>query len=298
MAFEFQAAEPVQREVRRIAIERAEKAVRTIQRAEETGVAEAVHEARRRCKELRALLRLVKPSFRDYEFENAAVRDAARGLAELRDAQTIVEAFDQLVLTNALQPERFQAIRAILVERHSRKSQSANVPLAEFVDEMERFADRAKSWKLRGSGFGALRGGLEASYTKCRRTMANAKRNPTVESLHEWRKHVKYNRAHLRLLRGLWPAVVEPMREQAKQLSDVLGFDHDLAVLADVITEHAEEGPSRIETVRELSEGIRSTRAGLQRAALDLGPLLYAQPPRNYGRHAKALWLQRSVPAE
>ncbi|NRA57213.1 MAG: CHAD domain-containing protein [Phycisphaerales bacterium] len=294
MAFEFRLGEPVQREVRRIAGERAAKSVRAIQRAEASSVAEGVHEARRRCKELRALLRLVKPSFRGYGTENAAVRDAARGLAELRDAQTLVEALDQLVLTKNLQPDRYQSIRAMLVERNTKKSQSAESPLAAFVHEMKRFGERSKSWKLRRSGFVTLRGGLEETYAKCRHSMAEARHTPTAEALHEWRKQVKYNRAHLRLLRGLWPAILEPMREQAKQLSDMLGFDHDLAVLAEAIGEHAGE----TEASAELIEHIRSTRAELRREAFQLGPLLFAQSPRDYGRHAKALWVQRKVPAD
>ncbi|MEO1279613.1 MAG: CHAD domain-containing protein, partial [Planctomycetota bacterium] len=160
--------------------------------------------------------------------------------------------------------------------------------------EMERISDRATSWKLRGSGFGTLRGGLEGTYAKCRRAMAEAKHTPTAEALHEWRKHVKYNRAHLRLLRGLWPEVIEPLRVQSKLLSDALGFDHDLAVLADTIAVYDNEAPAG----QELIKNIQKLRAELRREAFQLGPLLFAQSPRDYGRHAKALWVQRKVPAD
>ncbi|MEO1277433.1 MAG: CHAD domain-containing protein, partial [Planctomycetota bacterium] len=132
MAFEFRLGEPVQREFRRIATERAESAIRAIQRSEATGVAPAVHEARRRCKQIRALLRLVRPSFGKYEAENAAVRDAARSLADLRDAQSIVDAFDRLLIASDLRPDRFETIRETLAEHHSRTARSAEQVLAGF----------------------------------------------------------------------------------------------------------------------------------------------------------------------
>ena len=48
-----------------------------------------LHEARRRCKKLRGLLRLVRPAFADFARENAAVRDAAALLSHLRDAEVL-----------------------------------------------------------------------------------------------------------------------------------------------------------------------------------------------------------------
>ncbi len=52
----------------------------------------AVHETRKRCKELRGLLRLVRPALgSQYGRLNAHDRDAAKELSTLRDAQTLLD---------------------------------------------------------------------------------------------------------------------------------------------------------------------------------------------------------------
>ena len=80
----------------RIAREQIDKAIAI---AEDAGQAPAkrVHEARRRAKKLRALLRLVRPDFSDYAAENAFVRDAARGLSAARDTKVAEDTLDRLL---------------------------------------------------------------------------------------------------------------------------------------------------------------------------------------------------------
>ncbi len=297
MAFEFRPGEHVQHEVRCIARQRASKAIRAIELADQSGIASAVHEARRRCKQIRALLRLVRPSLREYDTENVAVRDAARLLSPLRDAKTNVDTFDRLAVSCGLDSDRFGLIRAKLIQDHSQQTRAADNLLADFVIAMQGLRRRAKAWNIRGSGFGALQGGLEGTYEKCRRTMSEATRQPTAESLHEWRKQVKYNRAQLRLLRGLWPEIIEPIREQGRLLADALGFDHDLAVLVDALEAMRDDVDANVQPIQQLYEHALSTQRGLRAEALRIGPVLYAQRPRDFGRHAKQLWLQWDVPA-
>jgi CHAD domain-containing protein len=59
---------------------------------------EAIHEVRKHCKKIRSVLRLVRPQFEEtYQFENAWFRDTAKGIAELRDAEAIIETYDSLL---------------------------------------------------------------------------------------------------------------------------------------------------------------------------------------------------------
>jgi len=290
MAFEFQIGTPVQRELRRIAVERTDKAIRTIEGVEHAQIARAVHGARRRCKELRALLRLVRPGFKGYQRENVMIRDAARSLADLRDARTVLDAFDRLLLDCKLEPDRFEGIREGLAKEHATQAQSSSASLEEFLRVMHGVRARAEKWALKDSQFEALRGGLEATYAKCQRTLADAKREPSIEALHEWRKYVKYNRAHLRLLRELWPPIIEPMRQEAKLLSDLLGQDHDLAVLAEALKLQRQAHDDQASTSTELLAQITHRRLELREHAFGIGPRLYAHKPRAYGRFARDLW--------
>src|SRR4051794_31867359 len=59
---------------------------------------EVVHDARKRLKKARALLRLLREALgpRIYRRENACLRDAGRPLTEVRDAKVLVDTFDEL----------------------------------------------------------------------------------------------------------------------------------------------------------------------------------------------------------
>lgn len=297
MAYQFEHDESVQQGLRRIALERIEKAVEVIEAARGDAsrgeLNDAVHEARKRCKELRALVRLVRPCFGrkggGYDRENAAFRDAARLLADLRDAQTLVETLDDLLAGDETDADRFASIRAHLAEHRAEQAGDAQERLAGFVKQMRRAGERAGSWTLDERGAKALRGGLEQTYERCRDAMALAREAPTTEHLHDWRKRVKYNRYHLRLLRGVWKPVVEPVRKQARRLSDLLGDEHDLGVL-DAAVRAADVDAALLD---ELLGRIERRRQALRDKAFPLGARLYAQKPGHYGRHAAELWRLR-----
>ena len=288
MPFEIRRGEAPEAAIRRIAEERIGKAIDVVEaaRSSEATKDAAVHDARKRCKELRALLRLVRPAFGGYKTENAAFRDAARVLADLRDSHTVVEAFDQLMKLNGDHAERFMPIRGALVEDRVEQQMDIDGQLGDFVWRMAEARERSTTWEVDAKGFGAYREGLEAIYTGCQRAMDDAREAPTTDTLHEWRKQVKYNRYHLRLLQGLWKPVIEPIRQEAKRLSDLLGDEHDLAVLAEAIGERA----GSLEYSAELLEVIGSRREKLRRKAFELGRKLYAQEAKANGHHAKRLY--------
>ena len=57
-----------------------------------------IHDARKRIKRARAALRLLRDALGEsvYQRENAALRDAARPLSEVRDAKILIDALDEL----------------------------------------------------------------------------------------------------------------------------------------------------------------------------------------------------------
>ena len=107
-------------------------------------------------------------------------------------------------------------------------------------------------------------------------------RSPEVERLHEWRKRVKDLWYHHTLLRALWPPVMQAVGDEAHELSDRLGDDHDLAMLLDWAREHCRG-----------AGGARGGRGGAPRAlqaeALALGARLYADKPTAFVRRHRAL---------
>ena len=71
--------------------------------------------------------------------------------------------------------------------------------------------------------------------------------------------------------------------DEAHELADRLGDDHDLAVLAGWVAENIGDGP-------EFFEAVDGGRAALQADAFELGARLYAEKPSAYVRRLRRLW--------
>src|ERR671917_266737 len=99
-SFRFDPAAPVPDEVRRVALGRIDHALDELRGRSDSSREEAVHEARKDMKKLRALLRLLRGELGDRvrARENAAFRDAARELAGVRDADVMLETLGALDL--------------------------------------------------------------------------------------------------------------------------------------------------------------------------------------------------------
>lgn len=302
MAYQFQPGEPFKRGVRRIARQRLAKAREAVAAAmpeHDAGPTPAlhgaVHRARKRLKEFRSLLRLVRPGLPAYAQENVDARDAARLLAPLRDAQTLVEAFDAALAHagDAAESDRFAALRTGLAERRAERVHDVRATLEAFVERMDAAGERTRSWAFDGSAREAMIAGIERTHARCRREMERAREAGTAEAFHEWRKRVKTNRHHLRLLGPAWPAALSPLHDKAKRLGDLLGRANDQALLAETLSEAIDQGRAdRLGGQAIATEFIglaTAHRAGLQARALELGARLYAPEPKAIARHARVL---------
>src|SRR5262245_10879006 len=98
--------------------------------AKRKNVDEVIHSARKSCKKLRGLIRLVRPVFGGYEAENAAFRDAGRGLSALRDLGVLIQTYDDLLATYADEVDRpaFASIRRRLTAMQKELMDRDNTP--------------------------------------------------------------------------------------------------------------------------------------------------------------------------
>ena len=101
-----------------------------------------------------------------------------------------------------------------------------------------------------------------------------------AEARHEWRKRAKYLWYQLRVLEPVWPAALSGMVGEADRLSDLLGEDHDLAVLQAQLAALTAETNSG--SVEELFARIDRRAKGLQTQAFSLGQRLYAERPGDF----------------
>jgi CHAD domain-containing protein len=267
----------VQDALRRIADEQIGRALAEIA-DDDLPFGEKVHQVRKRCKKLRGLLRLVRKSFDGYADENAAFRDAARHLSPVRDADTLITTYDDLMAWAGKGTDRraFGPIRARLTRQA--KAVRADADTAVRMESARRALDgaraRAAGWTLDAGGFDAVAGGLRRTYKRASTRMEAAWAEPTDAALHEWRKRVKYHWYHARLLARIDPRMMPPHEAAMSELADLLGDHHDLAVLGEWLDE-ADLGPGTD------AEGFRALldrrKEALARRAFEQGRLILAE---------------------
>jgi CHAD domain-containing protein len=266
----------------RVARGRIDHAVDELRGKSDSTPEEAVHEARKDMKKLRALLRVARKELGKETFahENASFRDAARELAGTRDADVMLETLGALELPPG---DAWELRKKVQADRARDGAGDRGAAGRRAVAMLEDARKRVDEWPLERDSFDALAGGLERTYRRGRRAFEAARAEPSVEALHEWRKRVKDLWYHHTLLRELWPPVMTAIGDEAHELSDLLGDDHDLAMLAAWGREHAD-------TVPELFDAVERRREELQSRAFALGALVYAEKPRAFVKRIERLW--------
>jgi CHAD domain-containing protein len=244
---------------------------------------ETVHEVRKRCKEVRAAIRLVRPVLPTYKQENVHYRDAARRISAIRDANAAIETFDDhlkpaIEARGVLDEATLADVRTLLVDRRDTMAAEQDIEQrltdvrAELVDGRQRVADLP----IATDGYDAVAGGLRKSYKRARNRMEEAYEDPEFERFHEWRKRIKYHRYHSRLLRRVWVGPMKSRRAELKKLSDVIGYENDLAEFASTMHDEELFAPETRETVDRL---ITAKRAEFHRQGRPLGERLFAEQP-------------------
>jgi CHAD domain-containing protein len=282
MSYRLWLSEPTADEVRRVAREQLEDAIAGL-RDPDGDRTTAVHEARKAVKKVRGMLRLVQPDLPRSAFrrENAALRDAGRLLSGARDADVMRAA---LAALRERHPDRVDATTGeALEEALAARAGAADGDGGDPAGAAEAAAGalgailaRVDGWPLDGAGAGTLRRGLQRTYARGTAARRAAERDPSVEAFHDWRKRVKDLWYQERLLSDLWPAVLKAQAAESKRLSEHLGDDHDLAVLAGLLPD--DEALGRL---------VAERRAELQRDAASLGGRVYADRPKAVGRRVK-----------
>lgn len=237
--------------------------------------AEAVHGLRKHTKKLRGLIRLVRPVFPDFDAVNAALRDGARRLAPLRDAEVRLATLRSLAAE--LPPGALDEIEARLKAEVAALRAGADLPaeLAQLAAGLAALREAARGWRIRGQDWGALEPGLTRTWRRARRGRRRAAealgRDP--EAFHDWRKAVKHHWYQARLLTPLWPAYLEPWVALVDALGEGLGRHNDL----DVLRRHLAGLPGGLPAPLEAAIAARM-RAEAE-AALALGARLLADRP-------------------
>ncbi len=254
-----------------------------------------IHKVRRQLKALRALLRLVRPSFTGFGRENRTFRDMARRLSGSRDARVMLDTFDAITgdaiaaHADAHAPMRsFRRVRERLCDACDSHA-DADARLARVRTDLVAARGRAAHWSLSQEEWAALRGGIERTYGQACRAMRATLATGDAESSHEWRKGVKYHGAQARLLRTMKPDALKADMKASSRLGDLLGQRHDIDLFLDMMA----RAPARfgdIVTVTQLAGLARLRLARLDRQARRLGETLFDRKPEKLAARWGEWW--------
>lgn len=294
MAYRFEADEDVRDAIVRCAREQLDHAVGELSEGIGDDPVGAVHSARKAVKKERSLLRMARGAMprAQRRRENRALRDAARGLSGVRDADVMIE-------TVALLSERFagqlpesaftKIAEQLEQDRDARRGQPTGSALdSHAVQELGAVRLRIDDWQLTQSGWSAVDSGLMRSYRQGREAFAGAQRKPSLEDLHAWRKRVKDLWYQERLLAPICGPAIRGQAKDAHRLADLLGDDHDLGVLRQALTRGHIGVAVDLDAVVRL---IDHRRGELQAEAIHIGERIYAEKPKAFRRRMRRSWM-------
>lgn len=233
-----------------------------------------VHEVRKGLKRARAMLRLLRPALgpRAYARADAALRQAGHDLAPARDATVMADLYATLAgLTTTTDTPQGSADGAATAAAPSRDVlATTRRNLRSGYGWLERAPLLASGWTTLGEGFRAV-------YRQARRRMPPSRRAATMASLHAWRRSTKRYWHVLEVFQPVRPHRLGAALREAHRISDLLGEDHDLALLEQhLLARHAAPQPQDVRVLRLIGP----RRRQLQKEALRRGAKLYATRPR------------------
>jgi CHAD domain-containing protein len=239
MAYAFKHTTGVADQVRSIAKEQIDRAVDAIDGS--TDFDATVHFLRRSCKKLRALLKLIRPVFADYDTEATAIEAIADRFSVARDAAVMVQTLSQIVESSGEGHADWGLDAVTLLDRlrerawHLRRQTGEDELLHLAASDFRAAGERVENWSFEASRSDIVMPGIKRSYRQFRSRLVDAVRTPEGEVVHDWRKAAKAFWYHTRLFEQSAPAVLGDLTRQLDVLGELLGDHHNLTVLTDWI---------------------------------------------------------------
>ncbi len=318
MSYRLKFDEPVHKGWRRIVGEQIEAALALL----ETGsdVDAAIHETRKSMKRVRALLKLLRPGLSpaDYKREKKRYADIGRLLSGVRDravlaatatalsqqttgkaraaAQVLAKQAGSAAAAGDAGERELDAaggtdaadagIKAVLLDAAAHDTSDQ---VKEAIAALKQAAKSLKKLGLKSRGFDVVRAGLGKTYRAARGDMKLAYKSGVDEHFHEWRKSVQAHWRHMLLMERAWPDVFAARAQLAKEMSDLLGEDHDLYVL--IQTLHAHAGTGAAAAGRDaLIRAARVRQDEIRRELAAKGQALFAEPANRFVSRVDDYW--------
>lgn len=251
---------------------------------------EYVHNVRTTIKQLRALLRLIRPALGEsfFERENARLRGAARRLAFARDTDVARETLKKLSVSGDCEKEAVATALAAFAGKVESPTDVVQA-LSEVRQDLEQTKRNLQRLQLAKSDWEVIETGLQDVYRQSRKRMNTALQEREDEAFHKWRIRVKNLYYELQMLEPVWPKRLDKMTSSLAKLQDKIGRDHDIVVLKGLLRKTPEMfgGTETVERVIRCLEG-KSQK--LRRAVEPLSKAIFDKKPRRFVRKLGRHW--------
>jgi CHAD domain-containing protein len=286
MSFRIDPRLPLTGEVRRILADEIGKALVHLDVARDRPE-QAVHKCRKRLKNARALLRLVRSGDETFcQTENQCYREVSALLAGPRQATALIETIDRLA--DAF-PEHsagggLDAVRDRLVMRqhelHAGTGLDAAIGAAAAAcREGLEHIDRLVLPDQPEQAADILAEGARATLRRARKALDRAGSRGEADDFHDLRKAAKTHSMHLSLLGRLWPTPIKARRKAVDELGERLGELHDVFVMRALLDADGEPlGPP--EDTKLLGKLLKRSEKNLKKACLAEAAELFGDSPK------------------
>lgn len=255
---------------------------------------EAVHEARKAFKKIRACLRLVRDEIDYYSEENRYFRDLGREISEIRDATAHIEALKLLKkqYESELYKNSFAKLREQLLSRRAEMSKvifEKENRLGVIYESVGKKIKKIPDWPLDIESFEDIRPSIKRTYSRGLNGLEESSESGKIEDFHEWRKRVKYLRYQIDILNRLWPQLFETYEDELHDLTDLTGFLHDMHNLHRIASEL--DNPFKDDEERILFNALTDKQQSyLKNHALMKGRKFYTDTPSSFCDKLEVYW--------
>jgi CHAD domain-containing protein len=250
----------------------------------------AVHEFRRAMKRWRSLLRMLEPFLSDDDRGlRVEARDLARSLTGARDAQSALDALDDLAKHELALSARSIATLRGRIEAMRQTAETVvltadmRLRMANTLAHAEAAVER---WTLHVLTFADVADRLTLGFRVARRALPGSWSDADAEDLHELRKRIVDHRYQMETVAPLWPRFGRMWVGEAQRLRERLGKHQDLTLLTGLIGPHQALAPWRARLAPAIERRMKDHVAAARRTA----SRLFVEKPGAFRRRLNVIW--------
>lgn len=232
-----------------------------------------IHRVRQRLKRVRTVLTVIEPGLgARAQTARQALTGIARSLAGARDAD-VAAASARGLAASAPQADALGFERVVAeLDREAARAHRERTPITEINRRLGLLAGEVAALEAESfDGRKLLEDALKRAYRQGREAMKRAHASLATPDLHSWRKKVKQLWHLLRLARKRLRDKGDKASQRLERLGDLLGLDHDHALLAEKLALSPTADLSLMSQLALISD----RRREIQAEAFELGGRLY-----------------------